>query len=93
MNRQQEFAEQLKRDDLRTVNELLNNPDWRWLREFYKTHLDEILGLLNRKNLRTVVEDYCRLAPESQSKLMESRLFIYQVNLALFNGCLTQDKF
>lgn len=94
MNRKEEFATQLHRDDLRTVNELLNNPEKEALKQFYCDHFDEIVDLISKcRSLRNVIEDFYALAPELQSVLSEDFLFVYMVNTAIQNGVLTKDSF
>lgn len=93
MNRQQEFEAQLAQDNERVVNELLNNPEWEWLREFYRSNWDEIIALLKRETLRTVVEDFGQLKPPLALSLTQNQLFVYQVNLAIYHGVLTIELF
>jgi len=94
MNRKEEFAAQLHRDDLRTVSELLNNPDKEAIKQFYFEHFDEIVDLISKcRNLRSVIEDFYALAPELQSLLSVDNLFVYMVNTAIQNGVLTKDCF
>lgn len=92
MNKEQEFREQLERNDWETVGELVNNPEWEWLKSFYAAHFNEIEGLVkNCRSLRTVIEDICSLEPALGSRLIENNLFVYQVNLAIQNGVLRED--
>ena len=94
MNKQQEFEAQLARDNEHVKSLLLNDPyEWAWLREFYNNHFDEIRGMLNNRNLRTVIEDYCHMEPSLCSALMENYLFVYQVNLAIYKNVLKKDNF
>lgn len=57
MNREQEFARQLERDSNRIGRELLNNPEWEWLRNFYETHFDKISNLLRYGNLMKLLDN------------------------------------
>lgn len=93
MNRQQELEAQLARDSERVKYQLLNDPEWTWLREFYCAHFDEICGLLNDRNLRTVVEDFSLMEPTLDSSLIENHLFVYQVNVAIHKGVLKKEDF
>ena len=93
MNRRQEYEAQLARDDERVVNELLNNPEWGWLKEFYQKHWDNVCQVLNGDNLRTVVEDYGHMEPTLASNLVVNLLFVYQVNLAIYHGAMTKERF
>lgn len=94
MNRKEEFAAQLHRDDLRTVSELLNNPEKETIKQFYSAHFDEIVELIaNCRSLRNVIEDFYHLAPEMQSILSADHLFVYMVNVAINNGVLKKDCF
>lgn len=93
MNREQEFKEQLERNDRETVWELVNNPEWEWLNAFYATHFDEISYFVsNCRSLRTVIEDICALEPAVGSRLIENTLFVYRVNVAIKNGVLRKEN-
>lgn len=92
MNRELEFREQLERNDQETVWELVNNPEWEWLKSFYAAHFNEIISMvMNCRSLRTVIEDICSLEPSLGSRLIEKDLFVYRMNLAIQNGVLRED--
>ena len=94
MTRQHEFEEQLHRDDLQTVKELMNNPEKEALKQFYEYHFNEITDLIaNCKSIRTVIEDICNLEPNMSPLLMADSLFVYTVNVAIKNGVLTKNSF
>lgn len=97
MNRQQEFEEQLQRNNQQVVDDLLNDQQWSILRDFYKNHFDEIEELLRiRRNSRMVIEDFYSLEPALKPFLnanSDGFLFAYQVNEAIKGGYLTQDMF
>lgn len=93
MNKQQEFESQLARGNENVKSQLLTEPEWAWLREFFNNHFDYISGLLNGRDLRTVIEDYCHIEPTLSFALMENHLFVYQVNLAIYKGVLKKEDF
>ena len=94
MNRQQEFEAQLHRNDLQTVNELLNNPEKEVLKQFYEFHFDEIVALIVKcRDLRLVLGDLYLLDSTMIPILSEDNLFVYMVNVAIQNGVLTKRSF
>ena len=93
MNREQEFARQLERDNNRVSRDLLNNPEWEWLRNFYEAHFDEIFRLLRSGNPRLVMEDFYHFEPSLQPMLSEHHMFLYQVNCAIKDGALRKSMF
>jgi len=74
-------------------NQLLNDVEWEWLCEFYETHFDEIVELLRMRSPRLMLEDFYSLEPSLKSRLSENHLYVYQVNLAIQDGLLSQDMF
>ena len=93
MNRQRECEEQLERGDRRVVHQLLNDQKWSWLKLFYQRHFDEVRSLLNGSNLRTVVEDFGYLEPALKTALVDNQLFVYMINIAIYNGVLKRECF
>lgn len=93
MSRQQEFARQLERDSNRISRELLNNPKWEWLRNFYEVHFDEISRLLCTGNPRLVTEDFNRLDPSLKPMFSAHHMFFYQVNCVIKDGTLRKSMF
>lgn len=93
MSREQEFARQLERDSNRISRELLTNPEWEWLRNFYESHFEEVSSLLRYGNPRLVIEDFFHLEPSLQSLLSEHYMFLYQVNCAIKEGTLRRNMF
>lgn len=93
MNREQEFARQLEYDSNRISRELLDNPKWKRIRDFYETHFDEISDLLRFGNPRQVIEFFYHLEPSLQPMLSEHFMFLCQVNRAIKDGTLKRSMF
>lgn len=94
MGRREEFEAQLRRDDERTANELLTNPEKESILKFYEAHFDEIKQLVaNCRSLRNVIEDFYAIEPSMRQQLSDDHLFVYMVNVAVQKGVLTRESF
>lgn len=92
-SREQEFKEQVERTNRQVVDELLNNDHYSDLREFYKSHYDEIDELLHNRNVRQVVEDFWVIEPSLKTVFNDNFLFVTNVNKAMKAGFLSKNMF
>ena len=92
-NREREFKEQVERTNRQVVDELLNDYHYSDLREFYKSHYDEIDDLLHNRNFRQVVEDFWAIEPSLKSVFIDNFLFVTNVNKAMKAGFLSKNMF